>query len=230
MRVPDPDDRVLDALRSPDAVDVDDAALHRLGTVARALTGDDRELVEPPPHLWERIAARVETEESGSGGASPAGERPSTGGARVVRPARWWRSTPWLAAAAAVVVAAGVTGAVVVAQDGSQPDVLATVELEPLVDVPGASARLVDVDGQVALEMEADAAALPDPEGFYEVWLIDEEVRGMVSLGPMRADGNYEVPAQVDIARYPIVDVSAEPDDGDPTHSGASILRGTIES
>ncbi len=44
----------------------------------------------------------------------------------------------------------------------------------------------------------------------------------------MAADGTFEVPDDVDLDRFDVVDVSVEPDDGDPTHSGASILRGDL--
>src|SRR5690606_38255976 len=178
-------------------------------------------------------AASVEAAGAGGAHAVPgeAGGGPVGGGGErgsVVRPARWWRS-PALLAAAAVVVVAGIVGAMLLAVGGAGgPEVVATVELLPLGDVTGASGSLVEVDGRRELDIEADVAALPDPGGFYEVWLIDEDVEGMISLGPLRADGTYEVPSDVDYRDYPIVDVSVEPDDGDPTHSGSSILRGTL--
>lgn len=237
MRPRDPDERDLAAVRSPETSDPDDVPLHRVGAVARSLTDEDHELHDPPPALWARIAATVAAEATGPGGVPPAADDSGGGGAgaggdgaSVVRPARWWRSTALLAAAAVVIVA-GIVGAIVLAQDGAAGRVVvATVELEPLGDVTGVEGRLVEVDGHRELDMDADVAALPDPGGFYEVWLIDEDVEGMVSLGPMRADGTYEVPSDVDYRDYPIVDVSVEPDDGDPTHSGSSILRGTLSS
>jgi hypothetical protein len=60
------------------------------------------------------------------------------------------------------------------------------------------------------------------------VWLIDPTVSKMVSLGPLRDDGVYDVPAGVDPFAFPIVDVSAEPVDGNPAHSGDSLLRGQL--
>ena len=60
------------------------------------------------------------------------------------------------------------------------------------------------------------------------MWLIDANVEGMVSLGPARSDGIYAVPSDLDVAAFPIVDVSVEPPDGNPTHSGVSVLRGTL--
>jgi hypothetical protein len=51
-----------------------------------------------------------------------------------------------------------------------------------------------------------------------------------VSLGSFRVgpDGRatLEVPLPVDPSRYRFLDVSVEPDDGDPSHSSRSILRG----
>ncbi len=64
--------------------------------------------------------------------------------------------------------------------------------------------------------------------GYLELWLIDPTVTRLVSLGPLRTDGIYDIPAGVDPAAFPIVDVSVEPVDGDPTHSGDSVLRGEL--
>jgi hypothetical protein len=54
-------------------------------------------------------------------------------------------------------------------------------------------------------------------------------VSKLVSLGPLRRDGVYDLPAGLDPAAFPIVDVSVEPIDGDPAHSGDSVLRGELE-
>ena len=59
--------------------------------------------------------------------------------------------------------------------------------------------------------------------------MIDPEVSQLVSLGPLREDGLYDLPAGLDPEAFPIVDVSVEPIDGDPTHSGDSLLRGQLQ-
>jgi hypothetical protein len=252
MSRPDPDERRLAAARSGDADpgdDADDLAIRRLGAVARSLADDDFSLDEPPPAVWTGIAAAIEaapgaadpgapappaapagTPEAGAGGAEPVaiGRRRAAG--RAGRPTRGL-----VAAAAAVVVLAA--GAVALVTGGGGGDggrdgeVVATAALEPLTPeaAPAAGpADLVESDDGTTLDLGIDAAALPDGGGYYEVWLIDTAVDGMVSLGPLRQDGTYDVPAGVDPGRFPIVDVSAEPTDGDPTHSGASVLRGTL--
>jgi hypothetical protein len=91
-----------------------------------------------------------------------------------------------------------------------------------------ATAELVDADGRLRLDLPLATDDLPATEGFYEVWLIDTQVERLISLGPVRPDATYVVPADIDYRDFPIVDVSVEPPDGDPTHSGDSILRGTL--
>ena len=39
-----------------------------------------------------------------------------------------------------------------------------------------------------------------------------------------------ELPADLDLAEFPLVDVSVEPLDGNPTHSGDSVARGELTS
>jgi anti-sigma-K factor RskA len=140
------------------------------------------------------------------------------------------RRSPWrrmglvAVAAAAAVVAVAIAVAVLRPADD---DVVAEATLEPLVPGVGGDARLVASDG--SLELRLSAAGLPTPNGYYEVWLIDPTVSRLVSLGPLRPDGRYEVPAGVDPHAFPIVDVSEEPADGAPTHSGVSVLRSELQ-
>ena len=48
------------------------------------------------------------------------------------------------------------------------------------------------------------------------------------SLGVFDGPGTYEVPADIDPELFPVVDISIELDDGDPTHSGDSVVRGEL--
>jgi anti-sigma-K factor RskA len=52
----------------------------------------------------------------------------------------------------------------------------------------------------------------------------------MVSLGVLdpRAGGTFQIPAGATTQGYRIVDISLEPDDGNPEHSHDSIIRGTL--
>nr|WP_233495969.1 anti-sigma factor [Geodermatophilus sp. TF02-6] len=64
------------------------------------------------------------------------------------------------------------------------------------------------------------------------MWLLDEAVRGLVPLGVVQGGGEVtlQLPPGLDLGEHPVVDVSVEPLDGDPGHSGVSVARGTLES
>jgi Anti-sigma-K factor rskA len=68
----------------------------------------------------------------------------------------------------------------------------------------------------------------PPEDAFYEVWLMDSGAERLVSLGPVSDRGLYPLPEGLDPDTLPVVDVSLEPLDGDPAHSGDSLVRGTL--
>jgi hypothetical protein len=51
----------------------------------------------------------------------------------------------------------------------------------------------------------------------------------MFSLGVVAGDGRYALPDHLDPADFPVVDVTVESVDGDPTHSGRSAWRGHLD-
>lgn len=224
----------------------DDADMLELEGLLRRTRPEEIEWMPPPEGLWDRIAAELEAE-PGAPAVTQPGVRADVGadatsdpdvpaepveanepvpGANVVslagRRRSWW---PALAAAAAV-VALAVSAAVVVSRGGDDSRVVSAVELERLGTSGSGRAELVDENGRLQLRLET--AELDPGDGFLELWLIDPSVTRLVSLGPLRPDGRYDVPPGVDPTEFPIVDVSVEPVDGDPTHSGASVLRGQL--
>ena len=210
--------------------DRDDAELQAL---ARATTTADRERLEVPAGLWDRIAAEV-ADGTGIDSASPADPltTPQRGSGRaVIRPLR----RRIIATAGVVGVAASAALAFWgVSRHADDSTVVATAPLSnaglaPFSVEPSGSARLLEDNGHEFLEVEV-AHTPSAPDAYLELWLIDTAVRGMVSLGPFHGDGRYPVPDGVDPARFPIVDVSLEPTDGVPAHSGVSVVRGVLPS
>lgn len=182
-------------------------------------------------HLWEGIAAEAfgDTQQEPAGDVGDAGDvDEGSGQGRVVQlrpPTRWMPIAAMGAAAAALVAVVFVA----VGPPSADPAPVAAASLEPLgeVSVDPVTAQFVVADGSHRLQV--DLSALPDaPDGFYELWLLDPEDGRMVSLGPARPDGAYALPDGVAVDDYPAVDVSVEPHDGDPTHSGDSVLRGSV--
>lgn len=70
------------------------------------------------------------------------------------------------------------------------------------------------------------------PDRFYELWLLDENGR-MIALGSFRVgeDGtaDIQIPIPVEPSRYRYFDLSLQRDNGDPAHSGTSVLRGPTQ-
>lgn len=141
------------------------------------------------------------------------------------------RRRPAVYAAAALAVAASVAGLALLlprsAGPGPAPQV--GVALRPV----GSTA--VSGTARMAGEREAQHMQLhvtglaSQPEHFYEVWLLDPAHGRALALGvlPADGDGEYVLPASV-TAGYTAVDVSSEPEDGNPAHSAVSVARGTL--
>ncbi|MGY1594027.1 anti-sigma factor domain-containing protein [Geodermatophilus sp. SYSU D00708] len=167
--------------------------------------------------------------------AAPAPESPTPASqppAPVV-PLRRSRSRLLVAAAAALVVGAAIgAGAVAFGTRGGEGLTVAETPLEPLEgsNASGEARVLERSDGSLVLDVDLSAA---DRAGeYYEVWLLDPAVEQLVSLGVVQggSEVTLELPPGIDLGEYPIVDVSVEPLDGDPAHSGVSVARGQLET
>lgn len=101
---------------------------------------------------------------------------------------------------------------------GWQASGIAAVEATP----GGHREVVVDLTGLTVV-----TAAAP----LREVWLIKADASGLISIGLLDGNtGHFDIPDGVDLAQYPLVDVSAEPDNGNPAHSGNSIVRGQLHA
>jgi hypothetical protein len=129
-----------------------------------------------------------------------------------------------LAAAAAVVL---LTVIGVFWSINRSADILAQTNLEPLKQYTATgTARVVETNGIRELDISLSAN---EARGYQEVWLIAPDLSGLVSLGVMDSDsGRFPIPQGLDLSKFPIVDVSDEPVDGNPAHSTVSIVRGRL--
>lgn len=178
-------------------------------------------LEQPPAHVWTAIAGELSLDQ----------DQTVTPIMHARRARRWWTS---LAAAAAVGIVGGVGATLAVQQfgDESGDEVVARAELEPLPtwDATGDAEVIVQPDGSRQLRVDMELAS-DQPDGFREVWLLTPDVSRMVSLGELDGDtGTVPIPSWVDLDDYAVVDISLEPFDGQPAHSGDSIVRGPLEA
>lgn len=218
------------------------SALKRLVSAGRAL--DDAALIQPPDSVWQRIHAELElpaelepvphdeAAQPVKASLDSPREAPSRGISSTSPAQRQHRGSPrpvtalLVAAALVIGLVAGIAGTVLFSRP-DDPRLLAEAELQPFPDwdVSG-SARLEENDAGVR-QIVVDVT---EPgEGLTEVWLIDPETSGLVSVGLLAGEsGTFPIPEGVDLSRYTVVDLSREPDDGNPAHSGDSIVRGEL--
>jgi len=88
--------------------------------------------------------------------------------------------------------------------------------------VPAGQARVTV--RHVAVDLRAPTLA----QGYYEIWLLEPDAVRMVPVGVVRSgDTVLPLPDDLDLATYPVVDVSVEHMDGDRAHSGLGVARGS---
>lgn len=165
-----------------------------------------------------------------SPGSSPASS-PASSPVPSLAAARSRRTGTWLAAAAAAVVVAGAGtwGALRAVDSVPGTEVVASADLSPLASSSDTGSAVVDQlpDGRRELVVTSGSDAA---QGYREVWLLAPDAQSMVSLGAMTGtEARFVLPADLDLSSYPVVDISDEPFDGDPAHSGNSILRGQLD-
>ncbi|WP_314501754.1 anti-sigma factor [uncultured Microbacterium sp.] len=223
------------------AVCVDDLAALRHVAIAGRASIDVGELEAPPDSVWSRIAEELslgtKTREPEAaplivGEADTLTERREAEPVSVVdaaAPRRRVMRGIWALAASLVLVAGVGLGVWAVTQRAALTEV-AEATLAPFPDHPSAAGTAVveeRPDGTKAVRVQLNADAAPDT--FREVWLITADASALVSLGVLDGkDQTFAIPADVDLRDYVLVDVSQEPVDGDPTHSGDSIVRGEL--
>ena len=204
------------------------AALVAAFTGVRRRAGADA-LVPPPAELRAQVLAQVRS-----------GDAPPVSLPVRAEPAPRRGVPLWLAGvAAALALLAGVglgrlgTGTDETPEAVDPPaDTGTVVAATPLTaldsDAERGEASAVQTDDTFTIRVSA--SELGDEPGVHEVWLINVDGKRMISIGLLASgdEGEFAVPMDLIDEGYRIVDISVEPDDGDPTHSGVSIARGEL--
>ena len=162
--------------------------------------------------------------------SSQAASVPAPAASAAASPPRRRRAAvAWVLAASLVLISAVGAGAWLV-NSSLRPTVVAGAELEPFPAHPGASGTAdVEAARDGSRTLTVNLAADDSDEGYREVWLIRNDAAALISLGVLDGDsGSFVIPDGVDLDEYSIVDISVEPIDGDPAHSGDSIVRGQL--
>ncbi|MDV3222423.1 anti-sigma factor domain-containing protein [Intrasporangium sp.] len=212
----------------------------------------------PPPRVWDRVLAAiavpegVQPEVQSIRSDDHPGERPdvrvgtpegrpgrSTGPSvpdvtdlgerRARRPRKAW---PWAAGLAAAGLAVGLlTGRAL--WDGTDPPAatVAQVQLDTLDTRERlGEAAVVRTDSGVDLRI-ATTTTLDPGDGYLEVWLINTDGTRMISVGVLGGESaTFPISQDLLDQGYVTVDISREPFDDEPEHSGDSLVRGTLSA
>lgn len=185
----------------------------------RALSEPAPTIEEPPAHLWDGIEAELGLS------SPPSPDRPDPTGSVSRR--------GLLAGIAGGVAAGALAGGAatwLMRRDDLPREVETEVELAPLEDLDDVRgrARLVREGSALFLDIRLDAE-VSNPDGYIEVWLINEDLTRMITVGtfPPGQEVRLQLDPELIAQHYTIVDLSYEPYDDDPAHSGVTILRST---
>ena len=202
------------------------AALRHTVDTARDSTTNPATDPEPPPRVWHAITAELDDELT-----PPPLPR-----------ARWRRLLVPVTATAASLAAGLILGLAASSPPPGtsppSPGTLAQIPLTPLATSDPATsgtADIVESDGVRRIVIQVSEPARGTPGEYLEAWLIDTDGRQLYSLGALtpepddtRYHATFRLPPNPQLTAFDTVDVSAERFDGNPTHSGASLLRGRM--
>jgi anti-sigma-K factor RskA len=177
-------------------------------TRLEALPAEAWEGAEPPPLALPALAGEA---------------------ARPRRPRRLVLRPLVAAAGAIVLLAVGIGLGAWIDRD---PAPSAQLALRPVGDLdPSASGKVSLVSDGVNVRVSGLRPTAGNQ--FYELWLLGADKR-LVGLGSFRVDANgaatLRLPLPVDPKMFTYFDLSLEPADGNPGHSGVSVLRGPARS
>jgi hypothetical protein len=187
--------------------------------VVREVLADPRSWEDAPAGLEDRVVGAVLA-------AAPAAPVVSLDAARQRRRGLAARVPVW-SAAAALVVAVGVTSVIASRQPSARSD--ANFALAGTDLAAGAHARVALANKPNGVEIRLRITGLPRaPEGsFYEAW-----VKGDAGLVPIvtfhTGDGEVVLWSGVPVAKYRTITVTLEDEDGNPASSGRRVLVGEI--
>jgi hypothetical protein len=193
--------------------------LRSVVATARAIEPQDHPQA-PPASVWDGVVAELGLSRTAAHVPVGRGERSRRG-----------RSAVLAAAAALLGIVVGAAGALLVSGGNEADDrgrVIETADLAALPGHKGIGVARVEGSGTGRV-LVLDVSGLSTGAGVYEVWLLDKAGKRLVSLGVLAgSEARFPLPEAVDLREFPVVDVSIEPVDGDPAHSGDSVVRGVL--
>ena len=223
------------------------AELAGIADVGRTTSASDS-MLAPDPRVWERIRAEIgftgasatstavlDAPPQAANGASVTDLSARRDGATTTDPPRRssaGRRLVSLAVAAGLALVAGIGIGIGYERQVVRPEnrVIARAQLQPLPQWPGASGTAeVTADGRGNRKLIVRMTSPKPVDGETQVWLIDAKTGQPSSMGTVKNGvGDLNIPKDMSLFERPLVDISDEPPDQNPAHSGDSIVRGQL--
>lgn len=208
----------------------EDPELDRIVTEMEPVVG---RLDELPPEAWDPPEPPPLIMPGLSPDSSPA---PSVHRSPAGRRFAWPRAFAVLASALVILGAGIFIGTRIDSDDpGTGGEEGRTLALQTIGEAPPSAEGRVVLAGSGTDPVTLDVSGLR-PTGkdeFYELWLLGKDSE-LVALGSFRVEPGgetkIEVPLPVNPDDYEYFDVSIQPENGSPDHSGRSVLRGLTRS
>jgi len=222
-------------------ISMPDHELQEWMTLIQSVSEPDRIRHVPPPGLFDLIAAEIADDPIDHAGSiaartfpepEPAPERvgdlPKERNRRAPSAQRQHRRRLLLASIAAA--CAFVAGFVLLRGDDTTVTFVAETTNSTMPEAFDGTATATLTSGdRWTLSIDL-SESLPEGEP-VEIWAIKPDLSDMVSLGIIEpGTSEFDWPAGFPPTEYSLIDLSIEPDDGNPAHSGRSILRGELRS
>jgi anti-sigma-K factor RskA len=146
------------------------------------------------------------------------------------------RRRNWVLAVAASFIGLAVGVGITLAATQTDAPASVTVATAQIVPVSAPTAHGQAVIKRVAngqRTMTINVKDLPVAKnGFYEVWLMNAKPVRFLAVGSLdgKHSGVFQLPPGLDLSAYPYIDVSLQPFNGSPLHSGDSVVRGNLHA
>lgn len=209
----------LPALLRGELSDEQEQAIFAALDASPALRRELNELSETS-ELVETHAAELENEASQRETAAQIAPTP--------QPKAWTRHRLITGIGAATIAAAAAIAIIIaVGPRNEQQPVTSAVSLTTVDEgTAQGTAHTDNQSGHEVLIIEANELAPPPSGYYYEAWMLSSADGVPISAGVMTESGGEWVLPNLS-SDYTIVDVSVEPIDGGPEHSGISVMRGS---
>ena len=166
---------------------------------------------EPPTELKARVLAQVR------------GELPARSNGR------WW----FWASAAAVLLVVALLGVGILREITGDSSTGVPLTATALAPEAGGQVRVEEEGENFQVQLEVWEMPELEEDEYYEMWYYAED-GGRISCGTfrVRSDGQTAVnlTAPVTAGDYPEIEITREPDDGNPEASGEEVLEGRFRS